>query len=43
VVLGRGTPMFKDGESTIPLKLLKESKWSSGIVALWYQPARSNS
>lgn len=43
VVLGSGTPMFKDGKSTIPLKLLKETKWSSGIVALWYQPARRNS
>jgi dihydrofolate reductase len=42
VVLGSGTPMFKDGESTIPLKLLKEAKWSSGIVALWYQPAGRN-
>ena len=43
VVLGSGTPMFKDGGSTIPLKLLKETKWSSGTVALWYQPARRDS
>jgi dihydrofolate reductase len=39
VVLGRGTPMFKDMGSTIPLKLLKTTTWSSGIVALWYEAA----
>jgi dihydrofolate reductase len=42
VILGSGTPMFKDIQSTISLKLLKEARWSSGIVALWYQPADRN-
>lgn len=40
VVLGAGTPMFGDIESTLNLKLLQAKTWSSGIVALWYQPAR---
>jgi dihydrofolate reductase len=41
VVLGSGTPMFKETDSTIPMKLLKATTWSSGIVALWYQQRRS--
>jgi dihydrofolate reductase len=40
VILGVGTPMFKDVESTFKLQLLKATTWSSGTVALWYQPAR---
>jgi dihydrofolate reductase len=38
VVLGSGTPMFKHVEDKIALKLLKATTWSSGIVALSYQP-----
>jgi dihydrofolate reductase len=38
VVLGSGTPMFKGIEDRIALKLLKAATWSSGIVALYYQP-----
>lgn len=37
VILGVGTPMFKDIESTFKLKLLKATTWSSGTVALWYR------
>jgi dihydrofolate reductase len=39
VILGVGTPMFKDIESTFNLKFLKATTWSSGTVALWYEPA----
>jgi dihydrofolate reductase len=39
VVLGDGTPMFKDVSERIALKLMKATTWSSGIVALYYQPA----
>jgi dihydrofolate reductase len=39
VVLGRGTPMFKAVDERIPLKLIKATGWSSGTVALFYQPA----
>jgi dihydrofolate reductase len=38
-VLGSGMPMFKDIKDRIALKLLKATTWSSGIVALYYQPA----
>ena len=38
-VLGSGTPMFKRIKDRIALKLLKATPWSSGIVALYYQPA----
>ena len=38
VVLGSGTPMFKNVRGRIPLKLIKAAKWSSGIVALYYEP-----
>jgi dihydrofolate reductase len=38
VVLGGGTPMFKDIKDRIGLKLLKAATWSSGMVALSYQP-----
>ena len=40
VVLGRGTPMFKNIKGRLALKLLKATTWSSGIVALHYQPVR---
>ena len=38
VVLGSGTPMFQPVEDRVPLKLLKATTWSSGMVALSYQP-----
>jgi dihydrofolate reductase len=38
VVLGRGTPMFKDIKDRIALKLLQATTWSSGTAALYYQP-----
>ncbi len=38
VVLGRGTPMFKNIQKKMALKLLKAEAWSSGVVALFYQP-----
>jgi dihydrofolate reductase len=40
VVLGGGTPMFKDIESTLDLELVDATTWSSGTVALWYRPAQ---
>jgi dihydrofolate reductase len=43
VVLGSGTPMFKDIKDRIPLKLLKATTWSSGIAALYYQPQPAGS
>jgi dihydrofolate reductase len=39
VVLGGGAPMFKDIKDRIALKLLKATTWSSGVAALYYQPA----
>jgi dihydrofolate reductase len=39
VALGGGKPMFKDIRDRIPLKLVKATTWSSGMVALYYQPA----
>ena len=39
VVLGSGTPMFKNVRERINLKLVNAETWSSGIVALYYQPA----
>jgi dihydrofolate reductase len=38
VVLGAGTPMFKGITDRIALKLSKSTTWSSGIVALYYEP-----
>jgi dihydrofolate reductase len=43
VVLGSGTPMFKDIRDRIGLKLTKAATWSSGIVALYYQPQPAGS
>lgn len=37
VVIGKGTPMFKDVPKRMPLKLIKADTWSSGTVALFYQ------
>jgi dihydrofolate reductase len=41
VILGRGTPMFKDIKDRIDLKLSKATTWSSGVVALYYRPTES--
>ena len=41
VVLGRGTPMFKDVREIKHLKLVKADRWNSGTVALYYQPGKS--
>lgn len=38
-VLGSGTRMFKNIEDRFSLKLSKATTWSSGIVALFYQPS----
>jgi dihydrofolate reductase len=38
VVLGAGMPMFKGILDRIALKLSKSTTWSSGIVALYYEP-----
>lgn len=38
-VLGSGMPMFKGIKDRLTLKLLKATTWSSGVVALCYQPA----
>lgn len=43
IVLGSGTPMFQPTASTIPLKLLKATTWSSGVVAHWYRSATHSS
>ena len=40
VVLGHGAPMFKGMQDRIPLKLLRAATWSSGTVALFYEPDR---
>jgi dihydrofolate reductase len=41
VILGAGTPMFKDIKDSIALKLSKATTWSSGVVALYYRPDNS--
>jgi dihydrofolate reductase len=38
VVLGKGTPLFKDVEHTMSLKLINTKKFKSGVVLLTYQP-----
>jgi dihydrofolate reductase len=38
VILGSGTPMFKGITDRIALKLLAATPWSSGTMALYYQP-----
>jgi dihydrofolate reductase len=43
VVLGSGRPMFKDIKDRIALKLLTATTWSSGIMALYYQPRAAGS
>jgi dihydrofolate reductase len=39
VVLGGGTPMFKDVKHRVALKLSKATTWRSGVVALYYRHA----
>ena len=41
VILGQGTPMFKELDRRVPLRLVNSSIWASGIVALYYQPFRA--
>jgi dihydrofolate reductase len=36
VILGSGTPVFKDVTNRVPLQLSKAMPWSSGMVALIY-------
>jgi dihydrofolate reductase len=38
IILGAGNTMFKDIKDRIDLKLTKATTWSSGVVALYYQP-----
>lgn len=38
VVLGKGTPLFKDLSSTMQLKLLGTKEFKSGVVVMTYQP-----
>jgi dihydrofolate reductase len=39
VILGKGKPMFKGIEDRIAMKLMKATTWSSGVVALYFEPA----
>ena len=41
IVLGEGSPMFKNIRDRINLKLMKATMWSSGMVALVYRPERN--
>lgn len=38
VVLGKGTPLFKDVDHTMPLKLVDTKKFKSGVLLVTYQP-----
>ena len=38
VVLGKGTPLFKDVDHTLPLKLIDTKKFKSGVLLVTYQP-----
>lgn len=38
VVLGRGTPMFRNMNDRIRLKLLETRTFNSGLVGLYYRP-----
>ena len=40
VVLGKGTPLFKDVGSTLNLKLVRSRVFASGNVLLYYQPEK---
>ncbi len=39
LVLGQGTPLFKDLKEKLPLKLMKARTFRNGNVLLYYQPA----
>ena len=41
VILGRGTPLFRDSGDKLTLELLRTKKFSSGNVILYYQPAKN--
>ena len=41
VILGKGTPLFKNSKDKINLKLVKTRTFGNGNVLLVYQPARS--
>ena len=41
VVLGSGTPMFKDIKEKTNLKLVKTETFGSGVVLLYYQPTET--
>jgi dihydrofolate reductase len=41
VILGKGTPTFKEDQNRVALKLMKAQTWSSGIVALYYRALES--
>jgi dihydrofolate reductase len=43
VILGSGNPMFKDKKHRVPLTLLRADTWSSGTVALYYEPQPAGS
>jgi dihydrofolate reductase len=41
IVLGNGKPLFKDLNDRHKLKLLRTATFSSGIVALHYEPTKA--
>jgi dihydrofolate reductase len=40
VILGKGTPLFKNMEDQVKLKLMKSHPFKSGNVLLYYSPAK---
>jgi dihydrofolate reductase len=40
VILGQGRPMFRDPGDRVALELVRATPWPSGVVALYYRPAR---
>ncbi len=40
IVIGNGTPLFKDVKNTMPLKLLSTRTFKSGVVLLTYKPEK---
>jgi dihydrofolate reductase len=42
VALGSGLPLFKDVRDRRSLDLVKSQVFKSGVVALYYQPARQH-
>ncbi len=41
IVLGQGTPLFKNIKTRLPLKLIDSKIFKNGLVLLVYQPAKS--